>query len=341
MENLQKLFRTLDLTAFEAKVYVALLSHGPLSPSRLAEILGVHRPQVHASLRRLILRGLVEVHEGKPAMYRAVEPETLFEIISEEFDDMMDKSKSFINTIPRKKEGEEYGVWIFKSRRGLIGRYVKAVSRAKVDLAISGDIVFISKLRKYVIAAQRRGVTVYVIVYDIPGVKFKEKVFEGFHKVKRAVSGDLLVVADSQIGILAQRRNEIETLPSYGIAVEEPMLIDYLLQDFFYRWLRSRTIIDEDIKLPVKYTMFKLGLIEVRKLIERGCRLWGIFRGRWLRKPGEDGNLEGEIIKAFFDPETGIAQIHVRSDDGNIYTAGGADAIVEDFATSEMLIKEV
>lgn len=340
MESLQKLFKTLDLTAFEAKLFIELLSHGPSSPSKLAEALGVHRPQVHASLKRLISKGLVEIYNGKPAKYRAVEPSILFDILSREVNELFKDSRVFVNNIPRKRQDTEYGIWLFKSSKGLMSRFLRAVSEAEVDLAVSGDVAFISRLRKKLIEAQERGVIVYVIVYEIPGVKFTGREIKGLLKAKRAVSGDLLVVSDSRVGILAQRRSEIRPLPNYGIAVEEPILIDYLLQDFFDRWLRSRSIIDEPINLPARYTMFKIGLIEVCRLLEQEKKLWGVFNGRWLRKKTDHGILEGEIIKAFYDPETGIAQIHVKSKNGKVYTAGGPDAIVEDFATSIFTVRE-
>ena len=214
---------------------------------------------------------------------------------------------------------------------------------AKKDLAVSGDVAFISKLKEKLLEAQKRGVIVYTIVYEIPGTKITGNEIKGFLKAKRAVSGDLLVISDSKIAILAQRRSEVtKSLPDYGIAVEEPILIDYLLQDFFYRWLRSKTLIDKPVKLPATYTMFKIGLLEVERFLSEGKKIWGILKGRWLRKPKTDlSTLEGEIVKAFYEPETGIAQLHIKTKDGKVYTAGAPDAIIEDFATYEFTINEV
>lgn len=340
MESLQKLLEPLDLTPTDVKVYVTLLSHGPVSPSRLAEIMGLHRPQIHSSLKRLISRGLVEVYSGRPTIYRAIDPRTLFRIINDEFKELFSNSKKFIESISSGKNEYEYGVWIFKSKKGLMNRYIKTVEKAEANLAISGDIEFISRLRDYILSAQENGVIVYIIVYDVPGIRFRKNVVRGFNKVKRAVSGDLLVIADTKMGILAQRRSVVKNLPSYGIAVEEPMLIDYLLQDFLYRWMRSKVIIDKNIELPARFTMFKLGLIEVSKFLEKGRKIRGVFKGRWIRKR-KNGVIEGRIVKAFINSQTGIAQMHVKVDEGRIYTVGAPDAVVEDFAVNEMLIKEV
>jgi len=339
LESLQRLFKTLDLTNFDAKVYVTLLTLGPSSPSRLVEELASHRPQIHGSLKRLASKGLVEVYSGRPAMYRAVPPDLALSIIESELVEDLEEAKRFLGTLRPGEANEEHGVWLYKSSKGLMNRYIKTVSESQIDLLVCGDPEFIEKLHGHLLEAQDRGVLVYVIVYEIPGVKFQEEQIEGLKKVKRAVSGDLMVVADSNIGVLSQRRLGASVFPGYGVVVEEPVLIDYLQQDFLYRWMRSKTVVNEPVRLPVRFTMFKLALLEVQDLLASGVKIWGHFKGRWVHD--SKGEFEGEIVKTIHDLETGIAQMLVITDDGNEYTVGGPDAIVEDFAVEEVYLKRV
>lgn len=338
MENLQRLFRTLDLTSFDVKVYVTLLSLGPSSPSRLVEELVSHRPQVHGSLRRLASRGLVEVYSGRPAKYRAVPPDLALSIIESELTEDLEEAKRFLATVRPGESNEEHGVWLYKSAKGLMNRYIKTVSESKIDLVVCGDPGFIEKLYPHLLEAQERGVIVYVIVYEIPGAEFREELVKGLKKTKRAVSGDLLVIADSSIGVLSQRRLGAGVFPGYGVVVEEPVLIDYLQQDFLYRWMRSKTVMNEPVELPARFTMFKLALLELQDILASEVRVWGRFMGRWVR--GGKGELEGEVVETIHDLETGIAQMRVKRGERE-YTVGGPDAIIEDFAAEEVYLKRM
>ena len=339
MESLFKLFRLQDLTNFDARVYVKLLTIGPSSPTRLAEELGTHRPQIHGSLKRLASKGFVEVYSGRPATYRAVPPEIALPLISDEFARSLEEVQRFLNSLSSIEAQEQHGVWLYKSSKGLLQKFLRSVEESEIDLVVCGDAVFISRLRDKLLKAQKRGVIVYVLIYEIPGAKVEDVKIEGLLKVKKAVSGDLLVIRDLSLGILAQRRLGAHTFPEYGVLVEEPVLIDYLLQDFFYRWIRSKTIVDEPITPPARFTMFKLALLEVKRILNAGTKLWGKFKGRWI----DDGKgvLEGRIVDAIYEPETGIAQIIVESSTGEKYTVGGPDAVIEDFAADEVSIKEV
>jgi len=339
MECLSKLFRLLDLTNFDAHVYATLLALGPSSPTRLAEELEAHRPQIHESLKKLASKGFVEVYSGRPIVYRAIPPEIALSLISDEFTQSLKEVQNFLSNPPSVEVHERHGVWLYKSRKGLLQKFLSNVEKSEIDLVACGDAIFISKLHDELLKAQKRGVIVYVLVYEIPGVKIKGAEIEGLLKVKKAVSGDLLLIRDLSLGILAQRRLGAHTFPEYGIVVEEPVLIDYLLQDFFYRWLRSKTIVDEPVTLPARFTMFKLALLEIKRMLDAGIKLWGEFKGKWI-KDGK-GVLEGRIVNAFYEPETGIAQITVESSTGEKFTAGGPDAVIEDFATDEISIKEM
>ncbi len=339
MESLQQLFKLLDLTGFDAKVYVALLSLGPSSPSRLVEELSTHRPQIHGSLKRLAARGLVEVYSGRPAMYRAVPPDVALGLIGDEYEELVEEARRFLDSMEAKGREGVHGVWMYKSRRGLLSRFAKTIGEAETDLVVCGDAIFLAKLMPLLRDAQERGVTVYTLVYEIPGVVFREEDFSGLRKVKKAVSGDLMAIADSKIGVIAQRRLGADGFPEYGIVVEEPVLIDYLLQDFLYRWRRSAAVRDEPLRLPARLTMFKLAVIEAARLLGEGRGLWASARGRWVHR-GAGGRVEGRVVKAGIDDTTGIAQMVVETGGGEV-TIGGPDAILEDFAASEVYLRGV
>jgi HTH-type transcriptional regulator, sugar sensing transcriptional regulator len=73
--------KELGLTRNEIKIYVALLEHGVLNPTHLAEKTGLHRSYVYDTVERLLERGIANtVLVNNKKHYQAVDPKALREI---------------------------------------------------------------------------------------------------------------------------------------------------------------------------------------------------------------------------------------------------------------------
>ncbi len=340
VKDLEDLFRCLGLTRHDAEVYAILLMRGPLTITGLAKELGKHRPQVYESLERLKSKGLVEASEGKPAFYRAVEPDVLVGIFEEEMKSLKERAVAYLKSIERETPPPiEYTVWMLRSYKGLVRRFRDTIRQAKIDLAVCGGPRFLRDIVGDLVSVQERGVAVYVIAYEVPGEVLDLDLLKPLKKVKVAVSGDLMVVKDSEQGVLAQRRLGPRAKPGYGLLIEEPALIDYLLHDFFNRWIRSKPVRDEVVSLPASFTMFRIAVLEAMKLLESGTQLWARLEGRWV-DTGKQGVLEGKVVDVVMDMTTGLVHFVIESGGARV-RAGGPDAIVEEFATKKVLLKEV
>ncbi|UNQ73728.1 TrmB family transcriptional regulator [Infirmifilum sp. NZ] len=336
MKSLQDLLKSIGLTSFDARVYITLLSLGGATLATLEEELETHRAQLHGSLKRLFSKGLIELYGGKPAMYRAVPPDVLLEVLRRELDEDLKEAESFLRNLPRKAPESVHGVWIYRSSKGLLKRYMEAIEKAERNIIVCGDVDFVQRLREKILEVSGKGVISYVLIYEIPGLPFSEGVAEGLKKVKKSVSGDLLVLVDSKTGVLAQRRFRADKMTPYGVVVEEPVLIDYLEENFINRWIHSRTVRDEELAPPFCLTTFKLAVLEVERLLKRGLSLRVECKGRW--KGGGRDHLNGRVERAVYDLTSGIVQLQVKTD-GGTFTVGAPDAIVEDFACEEICVE--
>jgi len=73
-EIVSKLSKHLNLTSYEAKAYVALLTHGPLSMSELSELSGVPRPKCYSVVKSLVLKGMVTLTPTRPMKCQSLPP---------------------------------------------------------------------------------------------------------------------------------------------------------------------------------------------------------------------------------------------------------------------------
>jgi|TARA_Y100000310_G_scaffold136203_1_gene135095 sugar-specific transcriptional regulator TrmB len=73
--------KELGLTDNEIKVYLILLEHGVLNPTKIAEKTGLHRSYIYDTLERLLDRGIVNtVLVNNKKNYQPVDPKALREI---------------------------------------------------------------------------------------------------------------------------------------------------------------------------------------------------------------------------------------------------------------------
>ena len=335
--HVYEFFKKMGLASVDAKVYVTLLAQGPLTVPKLSQILGMHRPQVFEAVKRLESRGMVISRGGKPAYYMAVEPEIVIKKFNEELRELEKQTLTYLKSLQTKTLESVFGVWLIKDFRVFLRKAEQIINSSKIDIAVCGSMSFIKKLLPNIKNAEEKGVMVYMIVYEVPEEKIELDQLKDLRKVKLAISGDLMVVGDSKSGVLAQRRTWPHKVPRYGLYIEEPALIDYMLHDFFYRWLRGKIIRDEKITLPARFTMHRLALLEAERLVKEGLRMKVKVEGYWVKKGVKDV-VEGVLEDIVIDLSTGLMHFKVRTG-SRVIRVGGPDAIVEDFASNVITLE--
>jgi sugar-specific transcriptional regulator TrmB len=75
--------RALNLSEYESRAYLALVTMGEVSPSELAQRSGVPRPRAYDVLRTLVRKGLATERLGRPLRYAGVDPRNGLSTLSE------------------------------------------------------------------------------------------------------------------------------------------------------------------------------------------------------------------------------------------------------------------
>ncbi|RLF11013.1 MAG: hypothetical protein DRJ98_04730 [Thermoprotei archaeon] len=73
-EMMDKLVRYLDLTFYEAKAYVTLLIHGPLTMTELSDLSGVPRLKCYPVAKSLVLKGMATLTPSRPMKCQSLPP---------------------------------------------------------------------------------------------------------------------------------------------------------------------------------------------------------------------------------------------------------------------------
>ncbi len=171
IRNLERL----GLTENEAKVYVGVVSLREATAREVHELTNVPRAKIYEVFKVLAKKGYLEVRQGSPIYFRAVDPKQVIGKIRDEFincaietfDQLNELSYELPKTSP---------VWCIQSEWGIKNRIFEILSEAKEEL-----IIFSSNpeyLQEFEVALQKLQKTCRLIFIVDEIEKFKSLPFE-------------------------------------------------------------------------------------------------------------------------------------------------------------------
>jgi sugar-specific transcriptional regulator TrmB len=104
-EKIIKKLKELGFKEYEAKVYAALAVLGPSKASEIAGESGVPRPRVYEVLKGLHEKGFVDITEGNPTYFKAVDPEKVIGMLRDKY--IKAAGEAIINIKTRQKISKE------------------------------------------------------------------------------------------------------------------------------------------------------------------------------------------------------------------------------------------
>lgn len=90
----------LGLTAYEAKVYCAVVRFANSPAAELATVAGIPRPKVYQVLAQLSEKGLISETLGKKKQFQAVEPKVAFNHLEQGLQASYEEKKKLLNDLP-------------------------------------------------------------------------------------------------------------------------------------------------------------------------------------------------------------------------------------------------
>jgi len=173
-EKLVENLKRLGLKDYEARVYAALVLLGPSKASEVARESGVPRPKVYEVLKELHRKGFVDFSEGKPAFFRAVEPEKVIGALRDEYIKSAEEAIISLKS-GRRREEEWYPVWYLQGEWNIRGKAEELIEGAQREvIAAFVDRRFSRKLTRALRNANGRGVDVTALLLGGKRPKYLE-----------------------------------------------------------------------------------------------------------------------------------------------------------------------
>ncbi len=163
IDALQKI----GLTYYGAKTYAALVNMGPSTAEKIAKEADVPRSKIYQVLKRLDEEGWVKTERGRPLLYKPRYPK---EAIEERklllYADAEYASSELSSIYDRHVDKDAPKVWVLRGMDNIVAKIQDMMVRAKSDIALLGALYSeeeIRRVRKYIVSARKRGISVRII----------------------------------------------------------------------------------------------------------------------------------------------------------------------------------
>ncbi len=252
-ELIARLRETLELTEYEARVYLALVMYGALTVSEISRRSGVPRPKCYEVLRGLSSKGLVAVVSSKPVKYRTFPVKdgisNRIAQLQSELHRKIEDSERLVRDLEflqaHKFAGREVRVMLLSDHDAIVNSSVNDASRAREEvlIAMTQSPVKFNWMHHmtHLMRPVTKGVKFKFIVPSIPkfmskvssiSTKFRDPPFEirACGKVKQPFS-----VIDGRISYIYLTDPEVGVFLT-AIRIEDEAFSSQLREMFYTLW---------------------------------------------------------------------------------------------------------
>jgi sugar-specific transcriptional regulator TrmB len=175
----------LGLNRNEAKALDALIALGPAGASDVHRYAEIPRNKAYESLERLASKGMVEVQNGRPTLYKAIGAKTIVDHLVETYGN---DAKQALGVLEKKQEdafvedetetavGGRTSAWVIRGEQGIKRRLAELIYQAKADIFSIGGYPpkYPLSAKTALKAAAARGVNTRVVCMVRPTQDFNE-----------------------------------------------------------------------------------------------------------------------------------------------------------------------
>ena len=326
-----------NLGEYEIDAYLAVLEHGELTASDIADRTDIPQPRVYDTVRSLSDRGLVELRESRPMKIVAVDPEDAFGDLKTSFAEMVDELEARYTAPTRETEA----VSLVKSRSTILRYLEEVITGAEYELAVSLTPGLLRRFREELAAKVKEGVSVELLV--TPAAKapdpdeFDYQEVATIARARRGITTPILAVGDGEYSVYATQDALRDDRERYGVIFNRSAL-GFLVSGFFgtVLWTTAETLATNgaDRPFPRRYASIRRAVKDLREY--EGDQFYATVEGRDIEM-GESVTVRGRVVDIAFEDTEEVASLIVETENGRI-EIGGRVAALEDVEGQEIVI---
>ena len=326
-----------NLGEYEIDAYLAVLEHGELTASDIADRTDIPQPRVYDTVRSLSDRGLVELRESRPMKIVAVDPDDAFGDLRSSFAEMVDELEARYTAPTRETEA----VSLVKSRSTILRYLEEVIGGAEYELAVSLTPGLLRRFRDDLATKIAEGVSVELLVTPASKApnpdEFDYLEVSTIARARRGITTPILAVADGEYSVYATQDALRDDRERYGVIFNRSAL-GFLVSGFFgtVLWTTAETLATNgaDRPFPRRYASIRRAVKDVREFGED--EFYAAVEGRDI-ETGEAVTVRGRVVDLAFEESEKVASLVVETASGRV-EIGGRVAALEDVEGQEIVI---
>ena len=325
-----------NLGDYEIDAYLAVLEHGQLTASEIADRTDIPQPRVYDTVRSLSDRQLVELRESRPMRIVAIDPEDAFGEVQSSFTEMVDELVARYTAPARETEA----VSLVKSRSTIVRHLTECIQSAEFELALSLTPELLTRFADELEAQIANGVSIDLLITPASAAPDPET-FDYLSvattvRARRGITTPVLAVADGEHSVYATQDAFRDDRDRYGVIFNRSAL-GFLISGFFgtVLWTTAETLAvnGSERPFPRRYASIRRAVKDIRDL---GGEFYATVDGRDI-ETGEQRVLSGKIIDIAFQDSEEVAALTVETEQGAV-EVGGLVAALEEVEAREIHI---
>jgi sugar-specific transcriptional regulator TrmB len=334
--TMERVGERFNLGEYEIDAYLAVLEHGQLTASEIADNTDIPQPRVYDTVRSLSDRGLVELRESRPMKVVAVDPKDAFGDIRTSLTEMVEELEARYTAPARDTEA----VSLVKSRSTILRYIEEVIDSAEFELVLSLTPDLLRRFRDDLSAAIDDGVSIDLLVAPASRApdpaEFDYLDVCTIARARRGITTPVLAVADGEYSIYATQDALRDDRDRYGVIFNRSAL-GFLVSGFFgtVLWTTAETLAADGKARPFprRYASIRRAVKDIR---ESEGEFYATVEGRDV-ETGATIVIEGKVLETAFEDTEEVASLVVETEDGPV-DVGGLVAALEDIEGQEILI---
>ncbi|MFC6724557.1 HTH-type sugar sensing transcriptional regulator TrmB [Halobium palmae] len=335
--TMERVGERFNLGEYEIEAYLAVLEHGELTASEIADSTDIPQPRVYDTVRSLSDRGLVELRESRPMKIVAVDPDDAFGNIQDSLTNLVDELGARYTAPARDTEA----VSLVKSRSTILRYVEEVIENAEFELVLSLTPDLLRRFYDDLAAATEAGVSVDLLVTPAsraPDPQEFDYLAVATHvRARRGITTPVVAVADGEYSVYATQDALRDDRDRYGVIFNRSAL-GFLVSGFFgtVLWTTADPLISNQTSQPFprRYSSIRRAVKDIRDL---GGEFYAAVEGRHV-ETGNDIGIEGKVVSVDFEESEEVASMVVETDEGEEYSVGGLVAALEDIEGQDILL---
>jgi len=235
--------KNFGLSEYESRAYIALVSLGVATAKKVCEVANIPHPRAYDTLAALEEKGLVEVQQCRPKLYKAVPPRTAFR--------RLEKALARDKEIAIGELSDVYGVqkskqelWTMHGKQNVVNKIEEMLMGAEKYAMLSFPKDLLLEIEKTLKSVAERGIELKIWSCTEDGSKFVLPFSGNIEMVTdNQVYANLLVV-DGNEALLSSGCVEGYRGPWIGIWTNEPSFVK-LISMFFKKLWKEKKLEEE------------------------------------------------------------------------------------------------